>query len=63
MYIANHMLITTVEMVRVIHAGMKASAKFLWKSEGPQVRAAKPSIMKVTKTRRLDEDFFVPPPP
>jgi hypothetical protein len=64
------MLIMTVAMVRVSHAGMKMSGRFvpvlespvapLEKRAGPQLRAANPTIMTVMRTRRREEDFFAP---
>jgi hypothetical protein len=53
------MLITTVAMVRVSHAGMKSACTFLERREGPQVRAANPTIMTMSKTSRRGEDFPV----
>ena len=70
MYFANHMLITTVAMVRVSHAGMNTSVRLkevaltpvllFEKSATPQVRAAKPSITTVRISKRRGEDL--PPP-
>jgi len=57
----NHMLMMTVAIVSVSQAGMKAAWTFLVKSEGPQVRAAKPTMMIVIKSSRLDEDLLGPP--
>jgi len=53
------MLITTVPIVRVSHAGMKIAWALLDNSEGPQVRAAKPTMMTVSSTSRRGEDFGV----
>ncbi len=70
-YLANHMLMTTVAMVRVIQTGMNKSGKLvpvlspvapLEKSAGRNVSAAKPSITAVTMTSRRDEDLFAPAP-
>ena len=55
------MLMMTVAIVSVSQAGMKAAWTFLVKSEGPQVRAAKPTMMIVIKSSRLDEDLLGPP--
>jgi hypothetical protein len=70
MNLANHMLMMTVAMVRVSHAGMKMSVRLkevaltavllFEKSATPQVRTAKPTITTVTMSRRR-EDF--PPAP
>jgi hypothetical protein len=46
------MLITTVPIVRVSHAGMNIAWTFLDSNEGPQVRAAKPTMMTVNSTSR-----------
>ena len=54
------MLMTTVAIVSVIHAGMNISWAFLEKSEGPQVRAANPTMMTVMRMRRREEDFLPP---
>jgi hypothetical protein len=58
MYFANHMLITTVAIVSVSHAGMNIAWAFLDTNEGPQVRAAKPSMMTVNSMRRRGEDLL-----
>jgi len=65
------MLMTTVEMVSVIHAGMNMFGRFvdvldvpvtpLESREGAQVSAANPTMMIVTSTIRRDEDFLPPP--
>jgi len=70
---ANHMLIMTVEMVRVIQAGMKMFGRFfdvldnpvtpLENKTGAQVRAANPTMMIVMRTSRRGEDFVAPPAP
>jgi hypothetical protein len=46
------MLITTVPIVRVSHAGIKIAWALLDSNEGPQVRAAKPTMMTVSSTSR-----------
>jgi len=51
------MLINTVTMVRVNHAGMNIAWTFLETSEGPHVRAAKPTMMTVKSRRRRGEDL------
>ncbi|MDA4116843.1 MAG: hypothetical protein OK455_00670 [Thaumarchaeota archaeon] len=51
------MLITTVAIVRVSHAGMNAACMFLWKREGPHVRIAKPNMMMVINPSLRDEDL------
>jgi len=66
------MLIMTVAMVRVIHAGMKMFGKFvavldlpvtpLETKEGAQVSAANPNMMMVINTRRREEDLVAPAP-
>jgi len=70
---ANHMLIMTVAMVSVSHTGMKMFGRSddvldvpvtpLVKSEGAQVRAAKPTMTMVISTSRRDDDFFAPAAP
>jgi hypothetical protein len=57
---ANHMLIKTVAMVRVSHAGMNIAWVFLETSEGPHVRAAKPTMMTVRSKSRRGEDLDGP---
>jgi hypothetical protein len=57
MYFANHTLMMTVPMVRVSHAGMNMAWTFLDRSEGPQVRAAKPTMMTVIKMSRFGDDL------
>ena len=57
MYFANHMLMTTVPTVRVSQAGMNIDWTFLDKSEGPQVSAAKPTIITVIKMSRFGDDL------
>ncbi len=59
----NQTLMTTVAMVRVSQAGMNIVSKFLDSSEGPQVRAAKPSMMTVRTSRRFEEDLPESAPP
>lgn len=54
------MLMTTVAMVNVSHAGMNISWTFLENKEGPHVRAANPTIITVRRMRRRGEDFFPP---
>jgi hypothetical protein len=71
MNLANHMLIMTVAMVRVSHAGMKMSVRLrevaltavllFENSATPHVRTAKPTIMTVRISKRRGEDL--PPPP
>ena len=68
MNLANHMLMMTVAMVSVSHAGMKMSVRFkeealtdvllFEKSARPQVRTAKPTIMIVRSMSRRREDFW-----
>jgi hypothetical protein len=70
MNLANHMLITTVPTVSVNQTGMKRLGRFvpvlvtlvapLEKSEGANVRRAKPSMITVM-TRRRREDDLLPP--
>jgi len=65
--LANHMLMTTVAIVKVIHAGMKMSVLLkpvadtavlrFEKRATPQVRAAKPNIVTVRMRRRREEDL------
>ncbi len=67
------MLMMTVAMVRVIHAGMKMFGRFfavpdnpvapLEKRAGAQVRAANPTMITVTSKSRRGEDFVAPPAP
>jgi hypothetical protein len=57
------MLMTTVAMVSVSHAGMNISSTFLENREGPHVRRANPSIIIVTSRRRRADDFFAPAAP
>ena len=69
---ANHMLIITVEMVKVIHAGMKMFGKSVdvWptpvppleNNAGAHVRRANPTMMTVISTSRREEDFVAPAP-
>jgi len=61
MYRVNHMLMMTVEIVRVSQMGMKMSCTCLEKSEGRKARAANPSMMMVRSSSRRDEDFLAPP--
>jgi hypothetical protein len=63
MNFANHMLMMTVEIVRVSQTGMKTSYTCLEKSDGKKERAANPSMMIVRSIRRRVEDFFVYPAP
>jgi len=70
--LANHMLMMTVAMVRVSHAGMNISVRLkevalravllFEKSATPHVRTAKPNIMTVRMSRRRGEDFAPPLP-
>ncbi len=65
MNLANHMLMITVAMVSVSHAGMNMSVRFkeealtdvllFEKSATPQVRTAKPTIMIVMMSRRRED--------
>ena len=55
MFFANHMLITTVPMVRVSQTGMKIAWVLLDSNDGPQVRAAKPTMIIVNNIRRREE--------
>jgi hypothetical protein len=73
MYRVNHMLMTTVAMVRVSQTGMNTSGKFvpvlvvpvppLEKREGRKDRAANPTMMMVRSTSRRGEDFLAGPVP
>jgi hypothetical protein len=57
-FFVNHMLMMTVAMVSVSHAGMNIAWTFLENSAGPHVRRAKPTMMTVMSRRRRGEDFF-----
>ena len=52
------MLMTTVAMVRVSHAGMNIVWMSLENNEGPHVRAAKPTMITVKSTSRRGEDLL-----
>jgi hypothetical protein len=60
MYLVNHMLMMTVEIVRVSQTGMKISYTCLEKSAGRKERAANPSMMTVRSNSRRGEDFLAP---
>jgi hypothetical protein len=72
MNLANHMLMTTVAMVRLSHTGMKMFGRSvavletpvpapLQKREGTNKAAAKPSMITVSTKSLRGEDL--PPPP
>jgi len=61
--LANHMLMMTVEMVRVNQTGMKTSCTFLEKSDGKKERAANPTMIIVRSKSLREEDFLGAPAP
>jgi hypothetical protein len=62
-FLVNQKQMASVARVSVRNVGMNNAWTFLDKSEGPHVRAAKPTIMTVMSRRRRGEDFFGDPAP
>jgi len=56
------MLMMTVAIVSVSHAGMNVAPMVLLKRTGPHVKAAKPTMTIVINMRRRGEDFAAADP-